>query len=449
MNTNESNLTQGSLGDKIFRFALPLALTGILQQLFNAADVVVIGRFVGKEAMAAVGSNTPVIGLLVNLFVGISLGAIVVIARYTGEQNEEKVHDAVHTAIAIALVSGLTLMAVGEALAVPFLRLLSVPASVMPLSVLYLRIYFLGLPVILLYNFESGIFRSQGNTRTPLICLVISGVINVILNLIFVVVFHHSVDGVAWATVIANCVSSGLLLTLLCHQEDWTRVRLREIRIHGTQAAEIFRIGVPAGIQGMVFAVSNVTIQSAINSLGADIMAASSAAFNIEIIAYYIINSFGQACTTFVSQNLGAGKLDRCRWATKLALLQDLAATLGIMFILLTFGKPLLGLFNEDPVVVQYGYIRLQYLVGGELLDVIMEVLSGAMRGYGRSLEPAVVTVLGVCGVRIAWVLTVFARSHDYGTLMSVYPLSWAVTAAILTVVYVHARRSGKLLNFS
>lgn len=434
--TENMDMLQGTLTDKILAFALPLAATGILQQLFNAADVAVVGQYAGKNAMAAVGSNSPVIGLLVNAFVGIALGANVVISRFTGQKNADGVQKAVHTSVVFAVLSGFALMLFGELIAPFLLRLLSVPDEIFPMSLLYLRVYLLGLPVIFLYNFESAVFRSQGDTRTPLICLVISGVINVALNLFFVRVLGMSVDGVATATVISNLISSAMLFALLCRRRDMIRLQIRKLRIDRQILAAMVRIGLPAGLQGMVFSLSNLCIQSAINQLGADVMAASSAAFNIEIFAYYVINSFGQACTTFVGQNYGAGKIDRCRRVAKISLLLDFAITSVICILLMVFGRPLLGLFNRDPAVASIGMVRLRYIVSAEVINVVMEVMSGAMRGYGYSLVPAIITFVGVCGIRISWVYTVFRASQGFHTLMMVYPISWAVTAAALCIAY-------------
>lgn len=442
--TENMDMLQGSLTDKILKFALPLAVTGILQQLFNAADVAVIGQYAGKNAMAAVGSNSPVIGLLVNAFVGIALGANVVISRFTGQKNGDGVRKAVHTSVVFAILSGLFLTMIGELIAPFLLHLLSVPDDVFPLSLLYLRVYLLGLPVIFLYNFESAIFRSQGDTRTPLICLVVSGVINVALNLFFVRVLGMTVDGVATATVISNLISSALLFYLLCHREDSIRLQMGELRIDRQVLASMVRIGLPAGLQGMVFSISNLCIQSAINRLGSDVMAASSAAFNIEIFAYYMINSFGQACTTFVGQNYGAGNVDRCRKVAKVSLVLDFAITVVISVLLIVFGKPLLGLFNRDPVVTSIGMIRLRYILSAEVVNVVMEVSSGAMRGYGYSLVPAIITFVGVCGIRITWVYTVFQASQGFHTLMMVYPISWSVTAIALCVAYIAFMRRFK-----
>lgn len=444
--TESMDMLQGSLTDNILKFALPLAVTGILQQLFNAADVAVVGQYAGKNAMAAVGSNSPVIGLLVNAFVGIALGANVVISRFTGQKNADGVRKAVHTSVVFAVLSGFSLTILGEIIAPFLLRLLSVPDNVFPLSLLYLRVYLLGLPVIFLYNFESAIFRSQGDTRTPLICLVISGVINVALNLFFVRVVGMTVDGVATATVVSNLISSAMLFYLLCHRKDSIRLQVRELRIDRQVLAAMVRIGLPAGLQGMVFSISNLCIQSAINRLGSDVMAASSAAFNIEIFAYYMINSFGQACTTFVGQNYGAGNVERCRKVAKVSLVLDFAITVVISVLLIIFGRPLLGLFNRDPVVASIGMIRLRYILSAEVVNVVMEVISGAMRGYGYSLVPAVITFAGVCGIRITWVYTVFQASQSFHTLMMVYPISWIVTAIALCVAYFAFMRRFKLV---
>ena len=306
-----NDVISGSLGKSILRFALPLAATGILQQLFNAADIAVIGRWVGKEAMAAVGSNTPLIALIINLFVGVSIGANVVIARYIGMGNKQGVQKAVHTSLMIAVLSGAVIGGICELLAPYILGLLSIPDTVYPMALLYFRVYIMGMPVILLYDFASAIFRSRGNTRTPLICLLTSGIVNVLLNLFFVIVLGMTVNGVALATVIANFVSSVLLVIFLMREKSEIKVSRSALKIDTKILGEMVRIGLPAGIQGMVFCFSNVIIQSSINKLGENVMAGSSAAFNIEIFAYYVLNSFGQACTTFTGQNYGANKKER------------------------------------------------------------------------------------------------------------------------------------------
>ena len=435
------DMLSGSLVDKILKFALPLAITGILQQLFNAADIAVVGQFVGKNAMAAVGSNSPVISLIVTLFLGISLGANVVIANLTGQGDRERVNKAVHTAIIVALLSGVFGAVLGEIFAVLILKTMSVPEEILDMAVLYLRIYMAGLPVVLLYNFESAIFRSQGDTATPLICLVISGLINVGLNLFFVCVMKMTVSGVALATMISNLISSLMLFYFLKTRDSIVKLSLKSLKIDPKLLLWILKIGIPAGVQGMVFSISNVIVQSAINSLGADVMAASSAAFNVEIFVYFIINSFGQACTTFVGQNYGAGQLKRCVRITRLCLLLDAGATAVISGLLFLTGKQLLGIFNGDPVIIEYGYIRITFILAAELINVVMEVLSGCMRGYNYSTLPAIMTFVGVSGVRIVWVYTIFASHRDFRVLMGAYPASWFAAAAALTAAYFYVKR--------
>ena len=430
------DMIHGSLGDKIIRFALPVAATGILQQLFNAADIAVIGRFVGKEAMAAVGSNNSLIGLMVTMFGGIAMGANVVIARSTGQANREGIRNAVHTSILIAFVGGMIMTIIGELIARPLLHWMGVPEEIFGEALRYIRIYFAGLPVIFLYNFESAIFRSQGDTRTPLICLTISGVLNVVMNVFFVVVLHMTVDGVALATVLANLVSSGLLLVMLMRSQSAIRVQWSGFSYQPRVIGTILRIGAPAGLQGMVFSLSNLCIQSAINSLGADVIAASAAAFNVEIFAYFVLNSFGQACTTFVGQNRGAGNLERCRRATRICMGQDLIFTAVVSLLIILSGHALLRIFNTDPEVVRLGYIRILILISAELVNVVIEILSGAMRGHGQSLIPAVVSLAGICGVRIIWVYTVFPFSRTFNTIMAAYPISWTITAVALVASY-------------
>lgn len=429
------DMINGSLGDKIIKYAIPLAATGVLQQLFNAADLAVVGHFSGKEAMAAVGSNAPVIGLLVNLFVGISLGSNVIIAKSIGQSDNENISKAVHTSVIVALLGGLFITLLGEFLAPEVVRMLDVPNDVYPLAVKYLQIYLAGMPVILLYNFESAIFRSCGNTQTPLAALVISGILNVVLNLLFVLGLGMDVDGVATATVISNLVSSALLFGALMRTELAIRIEPKKLRVHGGVLGQILKIGIPAGIQGMIFSFANIIIQSAVNSLGTTVMAASSAAFNLEIFSYYIMNSFGQACTTFVGQNYGAGKSERCLKSLKLCLLQSIVSTAAVSVLILVFSRPLLGIFNTDPDVIATGRIRLEYIFFAYLFSFAQEGLSGYLRGFGVSFIPAACAVIGICGVRLTWIFTVFQKSPSFTTIMQVYPLSLGITAAVILVV--------------
>ncbi len=435
------DMLNGSMGDKILKFALPLAATGVLQQLFNAADIAVVGRFVGKYAMAAVGSNSPITALIISLFTGISIGANVVIAKFIGQKRMDGVKKAVHTSLLFAFISGIVFAVICELISRPLLGLMSIPENVFDMALLYFRVYVAGMPVILLYDFASAIFRSRGNTRTPLICLLVSGIINVILNLFFVIVLHMTVNGVALATVTANLISSALLIYFLSKEDSAVHFSFKELGIDKYVLKEMIRIGLPAGLQGMVFALSNIIIQSSINKLGGDIMAGSSAAFNIEIFAYYVINAFGQACTTFIGQNYGAGKPDRCLKATKISFIIDMVCTAAMCILILLFGRYLLMIFNDDPVVISKGIIRLRYILLAEVLNVIIEISSGCMRGYGHSLVPAIICTVGICGVRIGWVYEVFNKKQTFSVLLTAYPLSWLVTAVFLIGAYIYMKK--------
>lgn len=433
--SSQIDMVNGSLGDKIIKYTIPLAATGILQQLFNAADIAVVGQYAGKEAMAAVGSNSPVIGLLVNLFVGISLGSNVIIAKSIGQNDKKSIERAVHSSVIVAVLGGLCLALFGELLAADVVTLLGVPDEVFPMAVKYLKIYLLGMPVILLYNFEAAVFRSCGNTKTPLIALLISGITNVGLNLFFVRVLGMNVDGVATATVIANLISSAILFVSLLKTDLVIRLEIKKLKIDGRILGDILKIGIPAGIQGMIFSFANIVIQSAVNSLGTTVMAASSAAYNLEIFAYYVMNSFGQACTTFVGQNFGAGKNDRCLKTLKLCLVQCVTSTACVCGIILLFGTPLLHIFNKDAAVVETGYIRLCYIFFAYLFSFAQEVLSGYLRGYGVSFIPALCSVVGICGIRLLWIFTVFQKIPSFTTIMQVYPISLGVTALAILIV--------------
>ena len=433
----ELDMLHGPIWNKIPQFALPVAATAILEQLFNASDIAVVGNFTGTErtaAVAAVGANSPIIGLIVNLFIGIALGTNVVIAHAIGHGNKEDVRKAVHTSVLLALIGGVLVAAAGELVAAPVLSLLNVPDDVFPLALLYLRIYLAGMPVILLYNFEAAIFRSVGETKIPLLALATSGVLNVILNLFFVAVLHMTVNGVAIATVISNAVSAALLYGRLRRTTQAIRLEPKQLRMDLGILKRILQIGLPAGVQSAVFALSNIVVQSAINSLGTVVMAASSAAFNIEVITYDILNSFSQACTTFVGQNYGAGSLRRCKKTLALCLVEGAIALAGAVAIILCFGKQLLTIFNSDPEVVETGYIRLMMIMVSHSFSLLYEVMSGYLRGFGISLAPALLTVLGVCGIRIAWIQFVFPHSQTFRTIMTVYPVSLSATTVLVLI---------------
>ena len=431
------DMLHGPIWDKIPRFALPIAATAILGQLFNAADIAVVGNFTGDlrtASVAAVSATSAIIGLVINLFIGISLGANVTIAYAVGQRDEQAVSRAVHTAIVLAVLGGLLAATVGELIAAPLLEALRTPDEVFPLALLYLRIYFAGLPVIMLYNFEAAIFRSVGETKIPLMALTLSGILNVILNLFFVAILHMTVDGVATATVIANAVSAAILYYKLRRTDRIIRVSPKALRIDVKSMKRMLRIGLPAGLQSAVFSVANIIIQSAINSLGTIVMAASGASFNIEIITYNILNSFSQACTTFVGQNYGAGDVKRCKRTMLLCLLEGAIALALAIALILPFGKQLLSVFNNDPQVIDVGYIRLVTLMTAHIFSLCYEVLSGYLRGFGISVLPAVLTMVGVCGTRLSWIYWVFPKSQTFQTIMAVFPISLALTALLMLI---------------
>lgn len=437
-----SYMTTGRLAPKIILFALPLAATAILQQLFNAADVAVVGTFVDKTAMAAVGCNTPIVNLLLNIFTGISLGANVVISRAIGAGVKDAVKRGVRTAVVISVAGGLIMALIGELIATPLIGMMSVPDEVLPMAITYLRIYAAGLPVIFLYNFESAIFRSKGDTLTPLFVLLASGLINIGLNLFFVIGLNLSVAGVALATIISNGVSAVLMFILLLTRKDEIKLTFDGKPIDGKLLKSMLKIGVPAGVQGAMFSVSNLVVQSGINSLGTDVMAAASAAFNIESIAYFVINAFGQAATTFTSQNLGAGKLDRCKRTVLLTNVIAILSSLVCAVILIIPGRFLLSLFNNDPAVIELGFIRLVMIALTEFINGINEIFSGILRGHGISLGPAIMTFLGVCVFRMIYIFTIFKAVNTFMCLMIVYPASWVITAILVVSLYFIKRKS-------
>lgn len=444
------DMLNGSIWNKIPQYALPVAATGILEQLFNASDIAIVGNFTGSQStasVAAVGANSPLIGLILNLFIGIALGANVVIANAVGRKDKKQIHDAVHTSIVAALLGGVLLAILGELLVSTILQQLNVPAEVFPLALRYMRIYLIGMPAILLYNFESAVFRSVGETKMPLIALAFSGVLNVLLNLFFVIVCHRNVDGVAIATVISNVVSSCFLFYKLLKTDKFIHVDIKDLRIEMATFGKILKIGLPAGIQSAVFAIANIVIQAAINSLGTIVIAASSAAFNIEIFAYYIMNSFSQACTTFVGQNYGARQMKRCKKTLALCLIEDVIASAAAILIILFVGRQLLAIFNHDPQVIELGYTRLLLVFTAYIFSMMYELMSSYLRGFGISLVPALLTILGVCGVRIAWVYGVFPSSRTFRTLMMAYPISLSVTAVLIFIALIVYRPSTKLLS--
>lgn len=443
MKTKKSmDMTHGPLWNKILLFALPLAASSILQQLFNSVDTAVVGRFASSQALAAVGSNSSLISLLINLFIGISLGSNVVIAHYIGQRADQNVSSAIHTAIVVAVTSGLFVMIFGQFIAKPVLLLMETPEDVIELAVLYLRIYLLGMPFIMLYDFGSSILRSIGDSERPLYSLIVAGVVNTLLNLVLVIVFHMGVAGVAIATVISNMVSSGIVIFILMHETEPIRLDLKKLGIDTHELKRILKIGIPAGLQGMVFSIANVCIQSSINSFGSSAIAGSAAALNFEFFAYFMVNAFAQATVTFTSQNYGAGEYERCRKIFRISMVLSLVSC-GLLSAVFVLGRNMfLGLYTTDPAVLSYAVQRLLIATTLELLTSVYEISGGAMRGLGHSLLPAVITVFGSCVLRLIWIATVCKRVHEFWVLMIIYPISWVVTGIAMMIAYTILRSS-------
>ncbi len=437
----QMDMIHGPMFYKILFFALPLAASSILQQLFNSADVAVVGRFAGSAALAAVGGNSPVINLLINMFVGLSIGANVIIANFIGQGREDKVKEAVHTVMSVALISGVSLLVIGIIIAKPILLMINTPSEVINLAVLYLRIYFLGMPFVMVYNFGAAILRSTGETRKPLYCLIISGIINILLNLLLVIVFHLSVAGVAIATVIADGVSAFLVVYFLSHSDDAIRLNIRELSLNKEIVVKVIKIGAPAGLQGVVFSLSNVFIQSAINGFGTHAMAGSSAGLNYEYFTYYMINAFNQTAVTFTSQNYGAKDLERCKRAFRISLVTGMALTLVMSFIFVGATDFFAGIYTNDPVAIKYAIIRMKHVTLLECLTGVYEISGGALRGMGHSLLPALLTVIGSCGFRVVWLYTVFKVVPTFTMLMNVYPVTWVITGTMVMTSYLIIRK--------
>lgn len=440
-------ITEGPIAPGVLKFALPVAATAILSQLFNAADLAVVGNFSlhdSTTAVAAVGANSPVVGLVVSLFLGISLGATVVIANAVGREDQATVDAAVHSSIVFSLLGGLAVCLLGQFIAEPLLRTLAVPEEVMPRAVLYLRIYLAGMPVILLYNFEAAIFRSVGETKVPLMALAASGLVNVVLNILFVAGLGMSVEGVALATVIANAASAAFLFFRLTRHTGWVRLEPKRLRIDARVLGRILAIGVPSGLQGAVFSISNLVVQSAVNSLGAVVMAGSSAALNIESFSYSTLSSFSQACSTYVGQNNGAGDMARCRKSLACCLVEGGACLAVIIGLLSVFGDELQTLFNDDPEAVGHGMTRLRWMFIAHPFSLLYEVMAGYLRGFGISAIPAAIAMVGVCGTRILWVNFVFPLEPTFNIIMLAYPVSLSLTALLMFIALLWRRPSIK-----
>lgn len=427
----EMDMCHGPLVKKLLIFTIPVMISGVLQLLFNAADIVVVGQFVGSQALAAVGSNSSLINLIVNVFIGISIGSNVLVARHYGAGEHEEVHKTVHTAILTGAVFGVLLIFIGQIVARPLLELMGSPEDVIDLATLYLRIYFVGMPMVMVYDFGASILRAVGDTRRPLYFLVIAGVVNVVLNLFFVIVCHLGVAGVALATIISQTISAILVVICLMRTDTCVKLTLKELRIHKRKLLQMMRIGLPAGVQGAIFSVSNVLIQSSVNSFGSVAMAGNAAAANIEGFIYTAMNSFYQAALSFTSQNAGAGEYKRVYKILGLCLLMVTITGFCLGNLALAFGRPLLGIYTSEADVVGFGLMRMKYICTTYFLCGMMDVTVGSLRGLGYSITPMLVSLTGACAFRVVWIFTVFVWSRSLDTLYVSYPVSWLITAAV------------------
>lgn len=440
------DLCEGSILKKLLLFALPLMASSVLQLFFNAADVIVVGRFAGDNSLAAVGSNGSIINLLTNIFIGLSVGANVLVARYFAAKQEEELRRTVHTAITVSVISGVLLAVIGVVAAKQVLIWMQSPAEVIELSTLYLRIYFLGMPAMMAYNFGAAILRGVGDTKRPLYYLTISGVVNVVLNLIFVVAFHMDVAGVALATIISQCISAYMVLRCLMKEEGGIRLQRQYLGVDRDIFRAILKIGLPAGLQGSLFSISNVVIQSSINSFGATVVAGNSAASNIEGFVYMAMNAFSQAIVAFTSQNLGAGKYERINKiliTTQLCVLVVGGVMGNAMYL---FGEPLLGLYSDSAAVVEAGMRRLSVISVMYALCGMMDVMVGCLRGLGYSVMPMIVSLLGVCAFRMVWISVLFMSEqfHNIMTVYYAYPVSWTLTLTVHVLCFLIVRRKLK-----
>lgn len=430
-------MLNGGLAGKLILFAIPLAFSGILQQLFNSADVAVVGRFAGSAALAAVGSCVALVGIFVNLIIGLAVGPNAALANLIGQGQRDRISRMVHTILTFGMILGVVLMGLGFLTARTVLEASGTPESVINEALLYIRIYFIGIPFMTIYNFGAAILRSYGDTKRPMYYLVLSGTVNVILNLVFVICFGLGVEGVAISTTISNMLSTALVLVHLHGKEDEFQFRFHKMHIEWKDLKRVLMIGIPAGIQGAIFSVSNVFIQSGINSFGEDAIAGSSLALNFEYFTYDIANAFAQAAVTFTSQNFGAGNLKRCKKIFWLCMLFGMGFTEILSIVFMIWDDFFVSIYTISDAVAVYGLIRMHHVCSLEGLTATYEVESAALRGIGKSLEPSIITILGTVVFRMIWLVTIFKWIPTYDMLMNVYIASWVFTGGLIFIVYV------------
>ena len=442
----EIDMCNGPILSRMLRFSIPLMCSSVLQLLFNAADIVVVGRWAGDNSLAAVGSNTALIGLLTNLFVGLAVGANTLAAKSFGARDREELHRVVHTSILLSILSGVLLAVVGFFGARTILTWMQTPDNVLGLAALYLRIYFLGMPATMVYNFGAALLRAEGDTQRPLYFLSLAGVVNIVLNLFFVIVCHLDVAGVAIATVISQCISAALVLRCMTKDTGPLHLDLRKLRIHSRTMGKILQVGLPAGFQGILFSLSNVVIQSSVNTFGEVIMAGNSAAANIEQFVYVSMNAMYQATISFVSQNYGAGNYHRIRKIVIRAQICVLVVGLVLGNLATLFGRDLLAIYTTSPAVIDAGLIRMRIVCTTYAVCGMMDVMVGGLRGIGYSVMPMLVSLVGACGLRLLWIATIFQlpQFHTIQMLYWSYPVSWTITVAVHVLCFLWALKRVK-----
>ena len=432
--SHQLNMLEGGIFGKMCKVAIPIALMSTLQQLFNATDMAVAGRFASSNAMA---SNAPVINIVVMLFTGLSIGSNVLIAGLVGAGKKERVNAAMHTGFSVALISGLIMLTVGCLIAKPILGLLDTPASIMPLAVSYLKLYFLGMPFLMIYDFGNAVLRAVGDTKRPLFCLMFSGMVNVVLNLILVIGFQMSSDGTAIATTIANAVSAALIYRLLVKETGMLHFDWKKLALNRTYLKRIIAIGGPAGLQGMIFSVSNIVIQAAINHFGAACVAGNSAGLNFEYISYFFVNGFAQATVTFISQNYAAHQYQRCRRIARVAMFSAILFTTIVSSAFYLFRYPLVDdIFSTNPAVVHYAIIRITFIALLEPLTATYEIAGGSLRGIGHSMAPAVITLVGCCILRVVYIAVMLPHFTSFTQVALIYPVTWIITGTAVMLLY-------------
>ena len=433
---NRGLMTEGVIWKEILLFSIPLLLGNLFQQLYNAVDSVVVGNYIGAQALAAVGSSAPVINLLVSFFMGLAVGAGVIISRYFGARKKEELHIAVHTSLALTFAAGLVMTLIGVLISPYVLQWVGTPSDVMESSVLYLRIYFLGILSVMVYNMGSGILRAVGDSRNPLYFLIVSSVTNIILDMLFVIVFHMGIAGVGWATLIAQTISAVLSMLLLMRTKEEYQVKLKHIRFHKHMLYEIVRLGLPSGLQNAIVSFSNVIVQSNINAFGSLAMAGCGSYTKIDGFAILPVMSYSMALTTFTGQNMGAKKYDRVKQGAKTGILMSVITIVCISALLLILGPNVLAIFSSDPTVINYGLYMMHVLAPGYIFLAISHAFNGIIRGAGITTVPMIVMVTCWCGLRMAWILTSVPLFHDIGVVFMGWPLTWIASALWLFLYY-------------